>query len=339
MNKVYIVLVNYNNYSDTIECVESLLKSNYQNFQLFIVDNSTDDSSLKEFSNWAVNNSYGEEIKTNFEDLVLPLTLKPVDHEIINESEVNSSGKIYERKVTIIRAKNNGFAAANNIALKYILNNGEHDSLIWILNNDTVVEKDTLYNLVNFYLNNSDKLYLIGAKLKYYYHPDLLQAVAGKYNTWLGKHYHVGEGQKDSGQFDDYKFAKNDYIVGASIFLPKSFIETAGLMNEDYFLYFEELDWVNKGYKYGFQMAFAPNAIIYHKEGASILKPKGKERNTFTAEYYSITNRVRFIKKWYPQCLPTVMLGVFAALIKRILQGKFSLVKKTTAGVFKVLFA
>jgi GT2 family glycosyltransferase len=109
-------------------------------------------------------------------------------------------------------------------------------------------------------------------------------------------------------------------------------------MTEDYFLYFEELDWVNKGYKYGFEMAVAPNAIIYHKEGASILKSKGEKRNTFTAEYYSITNRVRFIKKWHPQCLPTVMLGVLAALFKRILQGKFSLVKKTTAGVFKVLF-
>jgi GT2 family glycosyltransferase len=337
MNKVYIVLVNYNNYWDTIECLESLLKSDYSNFQIFVIDNSSNSSSIENLSNWITYNNY-QSINTGFKDLVFPLERKPIDHTIISETEFNGSKELYENRIIIIHAKNNGFAAANNIALKYILVNGTNSSFTWILNNDTVVEKNTLHNLVAFYNDNPDKLYVVGAKLKYYDKPYLLQAIAGKYNIWIGRHSHVGDGEKDSGQFDNYKFAKTDYIVGASVFLPKSFVELAGLMCEDYFLYFEELDWFRNGFKNGFTMALAKNAIVYHKEGASIIGNADPERDTFMAEYYSITNRVRFIKKWYPYCLPTIMVGVFFALIKRILKGKFRLVKETSQTIFKLLF-
>ena len=162
MNKVYIILVNYNNYTDTIECLESLLKSSYLNYQIFVVDNSSDSSSIDNLSNWITNNNY-KDINTNFQNLVFPLEHKPIHHTIVSENEFNTKGELYEEKITIIHAKNNGFAAANNIVLRYILNNGANSSFIWLLNNDTVIEKSTLYNLVAFYQNNANKLYLAGA--------------------------------------------------------------------------------------------------------------------------------------------------------------------------------
>jgi GT2 family glycosyltransferase len=336
MDKVYIVLVNHNNYSDTIECLESLLKSTYLNFQIFLIDNSANDESINNFSTWVTDGNY-RGIHTNFEYLVFPATQKPIDHIIINESDFNQSKELFEEKIIIIRATNNGFAAANNIALRYILKNGTDDSFIWILNNDTVVEKETLTNLMAFYKAGSDIRSLIGSKLKYYYNPDILQAIAGKYNTWIGKHYHIGDGQKDLGQFDNYKLGRYDYIIGATIFLPKLFIKTAGLMCEDYFLYFEELDWMQMAHKYGFKITVAPNAIVYHKEGSSITVNNGKQRDTFNAEYYSITNRVKFIKKWYPFRLFTVLPGVAFAILKRLLKGKLKLVYKTSASIFKIL--
>src|ERR1700710_2636018 len=129
-----------------------------------------------------------------------------------------------------------------------------------------------------------------------------------------------------------------DYIVGASVFLPKLFLDRIGLMCEEYFLYFEELDWMETGAKHGYSMAIVPGAIVYHKEGASIMGIND-QKDTSIAEYYSITSRVRFIKKWYPYCLVTVMVGVIFALIKRLIQGKFSLVKKASIGVARILFA
>jgi GT2 family glycosyltransferase len=181
-------------------------------------------------------------------------------------------------------------------------------------------------------------MYIAGSRLRYYNKPGVIQAVAGNYNKWLGKHSHIGNGEEDLGQYDNYKPGKMDYIVGASVFLPKLFLEQAGIMCEDYFLYFEELDWMKTGFKYGYSMALVPNAIVYHKEGASIIGNNNNKKDLFIAEYYSLTSRVRFIKKWYPYCLITVMIGVIIALIKRVIQGKFSLVKKTSIAIIRILF-
>jgi GT2 family glycosyltransferase len=338
MNKIYIVLVNYNRFNDTVECLESLLKSNYLNFQIFIVDNSVDQSSINYFSNWA-NSNTGIYINTDFEDLVFPLESKPIAHTIISENEFSTSNKLFEEKITIVTAINNGFAAANNIILNYILKNGAPDCMIWMLNNDTVVKSDTLTSLVNFYKNNVSTRYILGSKLMYYHSPHKIQAIAGEYNKWIGKHTHVGDGEEDRGQFDNYKPGEMSYIVGASMFFPKLFLEENGLISEEYFLYFEELDWMQKGIKNGYKIAFVPNAIVYHKEGASTINQDNKKRTTSIADYYSIINRVRFIKKWYPYCLFTVMGGVVLALAKRTMWGEFSFVKRTGIAVFKILIA
>jgi hypothetical protein len=335
-DKVYIILVNYTSVEDTIECLESVLKSNYSNFQIFVVDNSPDDRSISHFLNWINNNSY-DAIKTNFAHLVFPLAHKPLKYSIVNETEFCNSDKLHENIITIIKAKNNGFAAANNIVLHHLLRHVTNFYFVWILNNDTVIERDTLNNLAGFYQYKGGKI-ILGSKIRQYHKPAFLQAIAGYYNIWMGKHYHIGDGEKDIGQYDNYKTGKRNYVVGASMFLSKSFLLQVGVMCEDYFLYFEELDWMQAGLKKGFTMDVAHNAIIYHKEGSSIVKSDGEGRDTSLAEYYSIVNRVRFIKKWYPYCLFTVMLGVVFALIKRIVLGKFGLVRKTSIEVFKILF-
>ena len=338
MNKVCIVIVNYNNFGDTIECLESLLKSSYSDFQIFVVDNSLDNTSIDHLSNWASNNNYSG-INTAFNDLVFPLHCKPLDHTVITDVEFNNSKHIFDNKLTIIRAENNGFAAANNIVLRYLLKEEKSPSLVWILNNDTVVANDTLSNLLAFFQGKIDTRCLLGAKLRYYNKPDVIQAVAGHYNKWLGKHFHIGNNERDLGQYDNYQFGKMDYIVGASIFLPKIFIEEAGLMSEEYFLYFEELDWVENGIKHGFTLAHLPNALVYHKEGASITNNSSEGNDTSFAEYYSIANRVRYIKKWHPLCLFTVLFGVGWAVLKRLFRGQFKLVKMLVVSIICILFS
>jgi GT2 family glycosyltransferase len=129
-----------------------------------------------------------------------------------------------------------------------------------------------------------------------------------------------------------------DYLVGASLFFPVLFIKEAGVMCEDYFLYFEELDWIKTAIKKGFKTTVVHDALVYHKEGSSIIGVEAGKRDTSIAEYYSITNRVKFIKKWYPGHLITIMPGVIWALTKRIFQGKFKLVKKSSIAIFKILF-
>ena len=141
-NHVSIILLNYNQYSDTIECLGSLLKCTYENFSLIIIDNGSKDGSLIEFNNWFHKRSKDE-----------------------------------KKKIIIIANKENiGFSAGNNIGIKYALKNYQSDYL-WVLNTDTVVEPDALSTLVIC----SEGKNVCGSKLIYYDHRDKVQAYGGGY--------------------------------------------------------------------------------------------------------------------------------------------------------------
>ena len=330
---VFIVIVNYTKYKDTIECLESVLKSSYKNFQIIIVDNSPNDKSHLHITNWLKGGV--DTLSTEFPDLVYPLVNKPINFQQATEGDVENIIDS-DTQILLVKAKNRGFAAANNIALKYILKQNKHDSFTWILNNDTVIEKNCLENLVNSYKNTTDK-FITASKLRFYFHRNQLQAVAGKYNKWLGSTTHIGEHQTDLGQYDNFLFSDDNYIIGASMFLPLIFIKTVGLMEEDYFLYYEELDWTIRAIGNGFKCKLQPDAIVYHKEGSSIINNDlSKKKDTSLAEYYSIINRVRFTNRWHKLCLPTVLTGVLFAIIKRLIKGKFLLVKNILGGLVNV---
>lgn len=332
MNRVYIVIVNYGKYEDTIECLESVLKSAYTCYQVILVDNSPDGNSRINLINW-LSGEYKTDIVTSYPELVLPLVSKPISYLYIDELVPNEAIEIGNEKIILIRAENKGFAAANNLAFKYIKNESDDSSFIWVLNNDTVVEKNCLSKLVEFYSPDRN-LYIIGSKLKFYHHKNTLQAISGRYNKWIGSTYHVGEGEHDIGQYDDYIMKDDNYIIGASLFLPVNFLRKAGPMNENYFLYFEEMDWILRGKISGFKTAVQAEAIVYHKEGASI---KSLQNGNSVSDYYSIINRLKLTRIWYPQFTLTVLSSVIYAILKRLLKGKYTLALKTSRSVFNIM--
>jgi GT2 family glycosyltransferase len=337
MNKVFIVVVNYTKYKDTIECLESVFKSSCQDFQVILIDNSPDDISENNIRNW-LNGQNNDDIETLFPELVYPLVKKPIPYRYSKEEELNDMPGLKNERLLFVRAANKGFAAANNLAFNYILRQADESSFIWVLNNDTVIARDCLENLIGFYKNGEADA-ILGSKLNFYYKKEVLQAVAGRYNKWLGSTHHVGEGEIDNGQYDNFRMNPDNYIVGASMFLPFLFLKKVGLMNDDYFLYYEELDWILASKQKGFKPALQAKAIVYHKEGTSINGASfgGKNNDKSLADYYSIVNRLKFTKKWYPSCLYTVIPGVIYALLKRLGKGRFAFVNKTAKAVIKVL--
>src|SRR5690606_22716185 len=104
MPKVYIVLLNYNGWKDTVECLESVFKLNYPNYQVIVVDNSPDDASISNIENWASGKSF-EKIKSELKQFVYPLIKKPIDYRIVSEEE--STKGFYEENLLIIKADEN----------------------------------------------------------------------------------------------------------------------------------------------------------------------------------------------------------------------------------------
>jgi GT2 family glycosyltransferase len=244
--KAYIILVNYNGWIDTIECLESVLKLAYQNFQVIVVDNNSPNNSLEYIQQWAE----GERKPIPSEhtiiySLVYPLIPKPVSYKIYgkNEAEEAAGSTTSLPKVIFIQAgENGGFAAGNNVGIDFALKRGDAD-YVWLLNNDTVVDRKALSYLIEHFEDSPIKLGILGSKLLYYHNPSIIQAIAGRYNPWLSTTGHIGGNVTDTGQYDSHHVPSADYIVGASMFISKQFLLDVGNMQEDYFLYFEELDW------------------------------------------------------------------------------------------------
>lgn len=273
--KVFIIVLNWNGWKDTNECLASLLKLGYSNFEIVVVDNASTDDSVNR-------------IRQEFPD------------------------------VQILRMdKNRGYAAGNNEGIRYALEHGT--DYIWILNNDTVAEGDALWPLVKK-MKADTTIGMCGSLLKDYYHPGQIQALGGgKYYKWLGV-TSLLEPQKGIESEHDIESIEQslDFIMGASVFVSKEFVESVGLMNEQYFLFYEEIDWAVRSQKLH-KLGFAPQSIVYHKLNVSVnAGKKANQKRSKKADYYQIRNRLKFTRTYYPGYLPTVYLTVVVAFIKRI---------------------
>jgi GT2 family glycosyltransferase len=152
--KIYIIILNYNGWDDTIECLESVFKLNYGSFQVVIVDNNSENNSLEKIKSY-IDGSLNLELNVNPElkHLVYPLSKKPVSYVFYNRDEAEKSGNLeLEKKlknpvILIQSGYNGGFSYGNNIGIKYSMAKNDFE-YIWLLNNDTVVEKDSLSKLV-----------------------------------------------------------------------------------------------------------------------------------------------------------------------------------------------
>ncbi len=242
---VYITLVNWNGWENTIECLESLFRNKHLNFCVIVVDNDSQDDSLKNIISWARGEldifEINHEINKKFTHRP---TLKPLSYALYSCEEIESiNSDNYNYPLILISSRNNlGFAAGNNIALKLILKQSNW-KYIWILNNDTVIDKLALVELIKK-CEQTPKIGMCGSTLLYYDRPQIIQALGGAiYNKWFARSELIASGKKLS-KISDSDMIENKYyyVSGASLFISRDFLSTVGLMNEEYFLFFEELD-------------------------------------------------------------------------------------------------
>ncbi len=319
-NKTCLILVNYNTWRDTTECLESLFKLQ-EPIDIVVVDNASTDDSVMQIKNWAEGKIDVPIVNKTHENLILPKINKPINYWEIEEKEILEEVKD-DVSFTLIKAANNGgFSAGNNIGIKHCLRHLQ-GAYFWLLNNDTVVEKNCLAELIAYYKQKADsKLGILGSKIAYYSHPTTLQCVGGgKYNKWLGKSSLVKEGAHVNSTFkrEDIQL---DFISGASMFMSKKFIEDVGLMSEEYFLYFEELDWTYRSAKMGYYIDYNPNSIVYHKGGESTRS--NTNSNSVLTDFYYSRNKLLFTNKHLGkiyQC--SIYLSFVLICLKRLLIGQ-----------------
>lgn len=294
-SKVYIVIINYNNWEDTIECLESLLNSSYNNFQIIVVDNRSENDSLENLKKWAdgfiyiPNNRYfnsGQIVNCAFQ--------KPIKYSFYFEHELFSKSKIdleddNDKKLILIQTnENRGFAAGNNVGFKYALLRNDFDSII-LLNNDTVVHPEAISELL-MAKQKYGNCAIYGGRIFYYNKPDILWYDGGYFNEYSGRSIHLNIGKKV--KYFNKKVKEVNFITFCYVLIPKYVIDNAGLLDERYFMYNEDLDYCIKVHRLGFKQYYVSDSMIWHKIGSS---HKG-EKSEFEA-YWIMRSKIQFIFK------------------------------------------
>ncbi|UAJ09329.1 glycosyltransferase family 2 protein [Glacieibacterium megasporae] len=313
-----VVLVNWNRWSDTIECLETLLRSTIP-LRIVVVDNASSDGSSDRIAEWAAGATPARALSPVFADMSQPGWPKPI---VLRRLDAGTAATATPdtSTITLIDAGGNlGFAGGNNVGLRFLFR-ASPIRHVWLLNNDTVVEPDAAMALLAR-MEATHKIGMCGTIVRYYHRPDVVQALNGsRFNLFTGQSRGIGEGQPGSMPFDPAKVAREtDFVLGASLGVSRAFFETVGPMTEDYFLYFEEIDWAarNAG---RFAIAFAHGAVVYHKEGGSIGSSAVKGRRSDASDYYLLRSRLGFIRRRALWLLPLHWLLALGQIARRLLR-------------------
>ena len=304
MSRVYIIIVNWNGWKDTIECLESLLCLEYNDFRIVVCDNGSHDDSIVKLREW------GErKFRSAWQEL------SRIDAE-------NGVGLPNAKLTLVVNNANLGFAGGTNVGLRYALARGDAD-YCWLLNNDTVIEHDSLTHLV-VRMQQSPQVGICGSTILLYHNRKQIQAMGGGYYCrWIGLPWHYGRfipwGKRKNQQRAE---SRMNYIEGASMLVSRRFLEIVGLLCEDYFLYFEEADWAIRAKRH-FKLGYAPQSIVYHKVGGSIGTTSNPATKSYKSDYFNIRNRLLFTRRFYPAALPTVWMVIVGALFLRLFIGKW----------------
>jgi GT2 family glycosyltransferase len=183
----------------------------------------------------------------------------PFDVLVIdNDSQDNSAMIADKYNCKVIRTGHNyGYAGGNNIGLRYAENNG-YDYAI-LLNNDVVVSKGFLAPL----LEAMDNLSVAFAGPKVYrYNSGVLSWAGGYVSMWRGRGVSIGDGELDYGQYETPQ--RTGFVNGCCIMIRVNALRKIGLLDERYYMYWEEADLCKRGEQAGYASAYAPASWIWH---------------------------------------------------------------------------
>ncbi len=243
--------------------------------------------------------------------------LNYTNFEVVLVDNNSTDGSLEEIKhyfsqlVIIKNSQNIGFSAGNNIGIKYALERGA--DYVWLLNNDTQVTISSLSKLMRATQRN--KSVGISSPTIIQKNTSRIWFSGGKINWLTMKSFHqVKKLQQD--------YLSSDFISGCAMLIKVSVFKTTGLLDEDYFLYWEDADFSVRAKKAGYQLLVSAHSQIYHQE-------KSNEQNPYKI-YWLVLSGLLFFQKNTPFYLkPWISLYTLGRKIKNNFNLKYH--KKSSA--------
>ena len=285
--RVSIIILNWNGWKDTIECLESLYKISYPNYDVIVIDNGSRDGSIESILKYAKG-----DLAVNSKFFKFSRDNKPIKPWKCTKEDAGQGKRPEEdiialpsnrRMILIENDKNYGFAEGCNIGIKYARRALDPEYVL-LLNNDTVVHEDFLSELID--IAKQDETIGFAGPMIYYYdfqgRADVINSAGMRLNLWKGTHTNEGLFEVDRGQYDITKDV--DYVEGSCMLARRDMLDKIGLLDSRYFAYWEETELCVRGLRLGYRSVYVPKSKIWHKVSvstANITKPYYLTRNKF----------------------------------------------------------
>ncbi|GAA4840606.1 glycosyltransferase family 2 protein [Algivirga pacifica] len=257
---------------------------------------------------------------------------------VVDNEETQDNSSVYQEAypgVIVLRSEQNlGFAGGNNLGSRHA--KGDY---LYYLNNDTILTEKTIQPLIEAFAEDP-QLGAASPKIRYFYTPEKIQyAGFSSIHPITGRNMAIGKNQFNTSEYDE---TRETYSVhGAAMMISRAVIEKVGLMSEDFFLYYEELDWSAQIQKAGYKIKYVGEAFVFHKESVAT----GKMSPLKT--YYHTRNRILFMKRNFSKQEYRLFKGYFFSVVlpkemikylfmvrmtnlKALLDGTFDAVKSPT---------
>lgn len=278
-------------------------------------------------------NYNGKEYNDKCIDSILNSTIADKIQIVVvdNASSDGSAESLYEKwggdhRVHIIELDENvGFAKANNVGIRWAMKNRIAHYLL--LNNDTEVEPDAIERM---WRCHEEYACIVTPKILYADKRNVLWCAGGKFSPIIMKPVQIGENQENSEKYNgDYEC---DFANGCAVFLDEQILKKTGLLDESFFLYYEDTEFSMRARKCGVGIRYCAGAIVYHKVNGST-----KGNQSYRNVYYITRNWLIYAKKHLGKKL--IFFWIYFLLNRLVwcviwmMAGKFQMCRATFMGI------
>lgn len=318
-------MVAFNSSDVILDCVETLLASKGARIRLVVVDNASPDNTVALLRDWAAGRAVYEP------GADIPFEVTPLERPLVMP-EVRAGETLAEDALgdlTLLHAGvNGGFAAGVNRGLEFLAAIPGIDHF-WVLNPDSVTPPGTAASFAAAAADNPG-YGMMGGRVCYTEPSDQIQIDGGVINRWTGVSGNIHLGASHAAT-PPPKAADLDFITGASMIVSRAFYEAVGGMVEDYFLYYEEVDWAMR--RGDMPLVYCEGGLVYHRAGTAIGSPTlGRFASPFSL-YFKHRGRMWFVRRFNPIGLPVAWAYGMAKVAQMAAKGAWPEVRATLAAI------
>ena len=209
---------------------------------------------------------------------------------VVDNGSIDGSPALLRQRfpgLTVIETGENlGYASGNNVGLRCAVERGA--DYVLLLNNDTEVAPDFLRRMVEV-ADADPRVGVAGPTIYYYDQPQLIWSAGGAIDWARGRTQMIGLGELDEGQFGTEP-REVDFITGCALLVRREALERVGLLDGQFFLYYEEVEWCVRVRRGGFKVLHVPGARVWHKI------PLDARGDSPEVHYYMTRNRLLFLR-------------------------------------------